>query len=297
MVVALLILAVIVGLILFANWVLTNATLKPPKTPLFLSPRDMDIPYEEMDFQSEDGTRLRGWWLPAREPVGIAVLCHGYLMNRSEPLSVARGLWKSGFHCLVFDFRAAGRSDGVICTIGHKEAQDALAAVQWAAARAPELPIVAYGASMGGAAVIMAAAREPRIQAVVADSAYCRLNHAVDDWWDKALGKLAWLTRPTQWLGTLITKVHPKTVAPESHISAITPRPVLIIHGTRDTLLKPYHAERLFAAAQEPKRLWWAQGSDHVQARFDHPDQFYSLVTQFFRDAVATKSQTATVSD
>lgn len=281
-----LVLSVILILILLANWLLVNASLHPVRTPLFLSPHDVNIPHEDVEFRSKDGTRLSGWWLPAPNPVGIAVLCHGYLMNRSEPLTVARHLWAAGFHCLVFDFRASGKSGGAVCTIGHQEAKDVIAAVDFALSCAPGLPVVAYGASMGGAAVILAAAEDERIRAVVADSAYSRLSEAVDDWWRNLLGKLAWLVKPSKWMGHAITRVSSYHVAPERAIPQIAPRPIMLIHGTRDAIIRPYHAERLHAAASEPKQIWWAQGSDHVQARFDHPGDFYPRVTEFCLQAV-----------
>jgi hypothetical protein len=36
---------VAVGLVLLGNWLVVNASLRPPRTPLFLSPRDLNLPY------------------------------------------------------------------------------------------------------------------------------------------------------------------------------------------------------------------------------------------------------------
>jgi len=83
-----------------------------------------------------------------------------------------------------------------------------------------------------------------------------------------------------------ITRRSPHRVAPEERIGKLAPRPVLIIHGTRDYLITPRHAERLYQAAGEPRVLWWAEGSEHAQARFDHPDAFYPLVVNFFLEAI-----------
>jgi len=83
-----------------------------------------------------------------------------------------------------------------------------------------------------------------------------------------------------------ITRRSPHRVAPEERIGKLAPRPVLIIHGTRDYLITPRHAERLYQAAGEPRALWWAEGSEHAQARFDHPDAFYPLVVNFFLEAI-----------
>ncbi|MFQ3609911.1 MAG: alpha/beta hydrolase [Fimbriimonadales bacterium] len=274
-------------LVLLANVVAVRATLRPPRTPMFLTPREMGIPYLQVAFPTRDGLRLHGWWMPAKDAVAIAILCHGYLMNRCEPLPVARELWHAGFHCLVFDFRASGKSQGDLCTIGDKERLDVISAVDFVTQTAPGLPVVVYGASMGGAASLLAAAEDPRIRAVVADSAYARLDVAVDDWWRSSIGRLgALFLRPTKWIGALVTRKLPHTVSPEAVVHKIAPRPILIVHGTRDQLIQPRHAERLYRSAGEPKSIWWAEGSEHVQARFDHPDQFFPLIVQFFKESI-----------
>jgi alpha-beta hydrolase superfamily lysophospholipase len=285
-------LSVAAGLVLLGNWVVVRASLQPPRTPFFLSPRDMGLPYQEVAFPSRDGVHLHGWWIPAPNPCGVAILCHGYLMNRCEPLPLARHLHAHGFHCLVFDFRASGKSEGQLCTIGDLERLDVLGAVDFAERTAPGLPIVVYGASMGAAAAILAAAQDGRIRAVVADSGYARLSDAVNDWWRGSLGRgVAFLLIPSRWIGMAITRRSPYRVAPEEAIGKLSPRPVLIIHGTRDYLITPRHAERLYRAAGEPRKIWWAEGSEHVQARFDHPDTFYPLVVEFFLEAIREPSR------
>ncbi len=281
-----------IGVLLLGNYLVVRASLRPPRTPFFVTPRDLGLPYQQVAFPSRDGIRLYGWWIPAPKPIGIAILCHGYLMNRCEPLPVARELWQAGFHCLVFDFRASGKSEGAICTIGDLERLDVLSAIDFAERTAPGLPIVLYGASMGGAASLLAAAEDPRVKAIVADSSYARLSDAVDDWWRGSFGRaVALLLKPSRWIGMLLTRRNPHKVAPEEVIHQIAPRPVLLIHGTRDWLIPPHHAQRLYEAAREPKVLWWAEGSEHVQARFDHPDKFYPLIVEFMRKAVCAEEE------
>ena len=44
---------------------------------------------------------------------------------------------------------------------------------------------------------------------------------------------------------------------PVKAVGEIAPRPLLLIHGSKDDETLPVNAERLFAAAGQPKRLWW----------------------------------------
>jgi hypothetical protein len=39
--------------------------------------------------------------------------------------------------------------------------------------------------------------------------------------------------------------------------------PVLVIHGTEDEVIAPWHGQRLFDAAPDPKQLLWVEGARH----------------------------------
>jgi fermentation-respiration switch protein FrsA (DUF1100 family) len=44
-------------------------------------------------------------------------------------------------------------------------------------------------------------------------------------------------------------------------VRALAGRPLLMVHGRRDRTILPAQAERLFAAAEEPKEIqWWDAG-------------------------------------
>ena len=53
--------------------------------------------------------------------------------------------------------------------------------------------------------------------------------------------------------------------SPEEVIGKIAPTPVIIVHGTDDKLFPPSHAQRLYDAAGEPKRLLLGEGFGHAE--------------------------------
>jgi len=272
--------AVPVALLLFWWMLLAIAAVRPPRAPLFLTPFDVQVPFDSVLFPSRDGTPLSGWWLPQPQPRGVAVLCHGYVANRCEVLGVAIELHRMGFSCLLFDFRAHGESGGHTTTIGIREVQDALAAVDFVARFG--LPILLFGSSMGGAVAIMAAARDERVGAVITDSAYARLRWAADTWWEAGFGRvLGKLCRPVKYLALLLTRTRLSDAEPIREIGKIAPRPILLIHGDRDHLVPVEHAYALYQEAGEPRTLWIASGSGHVQARVDQPENYYGQVSKF----------------
>lgn len=268
------------ALLLFWWLLLAIAVVRPPRAPLFLTPFDLQIPFEPVVFPSRDGTPLAGWWLPNPHARGVAVLCHGYVANRCEVLGVAIELHRLGFGCLLFDFRAHGESGGRITTIGAREVQDALGAVDFVARFG--LPILLFGSSMGGAVAIMTAARDQRVGAVIADSAYAQLLKAADTWWEAGFGKLLGkLCRPVKYLASLFSLTRLSSAEPVREIANVPPRPILLIHGDRDHLVPPDHAYALCQAAGEQCAVWIANGSGHVQARVDQPEHYYQQIAQF----------------
>ncbi|GIV14762.1 MAG: alpha/beta hydrolase [Armatimonadota bacterium] len=269
------------GALLVLGWVLLAvAATHPPRAPLFLTPFDVQVSFDPVAFPSRDGTPLSGWWISHPRPRGVAVLCHGYVANRCEVLGVALELRRLGFSCLLFDFRAHGESGGRVTTIGAREVQDALGAVDFAARFG--LPILLFGSSMGGAVAIMTAARDQRVGAVIADSAYARLAHAANTWWEAGFGRvLGKLCRPVKYVAMLFTRTPLSHAEPIREIGKIAPRPVLLIHGDRDHLVPVEHAYALYQAAGEPRTLWIANGSGHVQARVDQPENYYGQIAEF----------------
>lgn len=272
---------VIAGVLLLLWWAaLALIAVRPPRTPLVLTPFDFRIPYASVTFASRDGLTLAGWWMPHPNAQGIAVLCHGYLANRCEVLGVALEFHRLGFSCLLFDFRAHGESVGTFTTIGAREVLDALGAVDFAARFG--LPILLFGSSMGGAVAITAAAREARVGAVIADSAYANLSEAANAWWTAGFGRLfGTLSRPAKYLAMLLTGARLSDAQPVREVGKIAPRPVLLIHGDSDRLVSVSNAYALYQAAGEPRTLWIAPGSHHVQARVDQPEQYYEQIERF----------------
>src|SRR5262249_30267548 len=85
---------------------------------------------EEVEFGTEDGLTIRGWFLPAKSgcPSRTLIICHGLGANRSNFLPYVQVGDALGANVLIFDFRGHGDSDGHTVTIGYKEKLDVLAA-------------------------------------------------------------------------------------------------------------------------------------------------------------------------
>lgn len=244
---------------------------------------------EEVEFASRDGIRLRGWFLTADGSDDVVILCHGYGGNRFQVHDMALALWRRGHNVLSFDFRASGESEGRLASFGFREGEDVLGAVDYAVGRREvrDGRVAVVGFSMGATAALLAAARDERIRCVVADSAYPSLRDVLKGAFRHfahapsfpfAALVVRWGQR---FLGTKIDRIRPGDI-----IASISPRPVYLIHGERDPIIPPVHAERLYEAAAEPKRLWIAPAAGHAMAGIASPLEFISRVEGFIRDSL-----------
>lgn len=158
-------------------------SVRTGRTEIQRFPEGMSLFYEPVEFKSEDGTVLRGWFIPslrAEEVLEIGnqailqkrpgvVLCHGIGSNRGQLLSLASYLNQSGYETLLFDFRACGQSEGTVHSFGLRERDDVLAAVHFLADQSTvdRNRIAVIGQDIGGTAALGAAARDYSIRALV----------------------------------------------------------------------------------------------------------------------------------
>jgi uncharacterized protein len=278
-----------VGLMLF----ITNHFLHPAPIRVGTPPNELRNVLETVSFPSAaDNLPLKGWFLPASgTPKGVVILCHGRDDNRAGMLPHARYLSDAGFSCLLFDFRCCGDSDGDTTTIGWKETDDVIGAVQYLKSRADtkDLPIGAFGVSMGGASVLQAAAKCPDIKVVGADCSYAVLPSAIDQRFRAFLGPAhPVFSGPIRFWGERALNMNADTVSPEKAATQFGNRPLLLIHGTWDITILPEDSERIYAAATGPKELWLVPKAFHAHAFSVDPAGYEQRVRAHFAK-LATK--------
>jgi fermentation-respiration switch protein FrsA (DUF1100 family) len=281
-----------------ATQALTYFSVHPPRERITRTPASLDLPFEDVSFLTSDGLRLAGWFLPAAQDGPAIILGHGFGRSRQEMLDVADMLYRNHYDVLLFDWRAHGESEGERTTFGYEETKDLAAALRYLQSRPDVDPqrIGVLGNSMGGAIAIRGAAILPELKAVVSDSPYPSLVDTIDVGVRRRGPLGLWPLRPVAaFIGTATLGVDPELVSPVDEIAAISPRPVLILHGGKDELIPEDTGERLYAAAGEPKYLWYAPDAAHVRLLSRYPEEYKARVLSFFDAALNGHAEQASI--
>ena len=248
-----------------------------------------DLAVADVTFESTDGTTIHAWLASAKVGAPAVVLVHGFKTSRAEMLPWALFLHGAGYNTLLLDLRGAGRSGGGTIGLGATETRDIVAAVQTAGEVFRTDHVAVLGISLGAGAAILAAADDPRITAVVADSAWtdqdfqlARLGFVDVGPFRLPLPPLGVLAVNAM-VGADVTKARPLDA-----IARISPRPILLIQSADDdNATTPVEgARKLFAAAGEPKELWIAPRGGHVGAINAFPDEYRARVLAFLGGAL-----------
>ncbi|MHB8959004.1 MAG: alpha/beta hydrolase [Candidatus Limnocylindrales bacterium] len=217
------------------------------------TPHALGMAFEEVEVPTADGLALKAWFMPAGDaPAPGIVLVHGWESARDRTLPHAQFLHAAGFHVLAVDVRGHGGNPPETLPISVGEfAADAAAGARWVAARPEVTRVGLLGHSMGAAGVLVAAARDPRVGAVVAVSTPAdpyRLTRQTFRLAELPIpGVIAW---PLAWL-TARVYLRPRghTIAGTSAARAVRgiAAPVLLVHGDDDHVVPVGHLARLAA--------------------------------------------------
>lgn len=130
--------------------------------------------FQSLPFKGSGGTELEGWFIPSVRGGPVVFLCHGYKSNRSELLTLASTFQENGYNLFLFDFRAHGTSPASLCSLGIRETEDLLSAIQTVTVRPDVDPdrVGIWGVSLGAYVALSAAIANPAVKALVVDTPF-----------------------------------------------------------------------------------------------------------------------------
>lgn len=267
----LLIVGLFVAVALWLRWREPHMLYYPDRQ-IDQTPDQLGWKYEDVYLTASDGVKINGWFVSApdapRSPRSTILFLHGNAGNishRMEKLEIFRNL---GLDTFIIDYRGYGRSEGAPNEEGTY--RDAQAAYEYllvrrslgeGGTREPKT-IVVYGESLGAAVAVDLAAKHP-VGGIVIEEAFTSVGD---------VGQKMFPFLPVRWL----VRNKYDTLSKIGRINA----PLLIFHSHDDEFFDMRHAQRLLAAANEPKQLIELHGG-HNDAFLTSAPTYRSALQQF----------------
>lgn len=209
------------------------------------NPASLGIPYKTIALATADGERLAAWQLEPERPIADVVYFHGNGGNLSVWLPVLASLHALDLRVLAIDYRGYGLSTGAPSEQGVY--RDAEAAVHYAVQNRADAngPLVFWGRSLGGS-VAAFATRVASPDGLILESAFA----------DKAAVIRA---QPVLRMLNVFASYRFPTVEMLRGFS----KPILVMHGDRDTVIPYSLGQELYERLSGPKQFARIPGADH----------------------------------
>jgi fermentation-respiration switch protein FrsA (DUF1100 family) len=300
------------GYVAISSYIAEELVYETPK-PIAKTPASLGLRFANVSFPSrDDQISLKGWLIPGVLPDGrltvdrIIVVVHGTRTNREDPgahlLELTVALARNGLGVLSFDMRGMGESPPAPLSMGNLEQRDVLGAVDFLRSGTPPFPelgrpriIGGLGISMGASTLLLAAAVEPGIRAMVSDSAYAEIVPILEREIAKRsvapIGRVPGVLAPSALvMARLFYGVDFFAARPVATIARIAPRPILLIHGTADDYVPISNFRELNAAAASAPgahvTTWIVPNARHAQAFKKTGAEYVTRVVAFFDAAL-----------
>ncbi len=234
----------------------------------------MPLSSKKLTFPGASGEMLAARLdLPARAPQAYALFAHCFTCSKDifAAARIAGELAAHGIAVLRFDFTGLGRSEGEFAnTSFSSNIEDLLRAADFLRENF-EAPQIMIGHSLGGAAVLAAAADVPEARAVATIGAPADADHVIHNFSAKVAeieergvaevtlgGRI--FTIKKQFLDDL------KAQSVAERVAAMR-KALLVFHAPRDEIVGVENATAIFSAARHPKSFVSLDDADHLLSR------------------------------
>jgi dipeptidyl aminopeptidase/acylaminoacyl peptidase len=235
--------------------------------------------------------------VPDETPAPTVVFCHGFTGHRIEDhrlfVRAARRMSKEGIAAVRFDFRGSGESEGEFedMTVS-SEINDLNAVLRFLTDRTEVLhdKIGVVGLSLGGVVSILASAQNQTVKAVCTWSSPAELrslstnverSFGMDS---KKLLETSYVDLPNGYRVGKNFFIDALKHDVLDSCAKISPRPLLIIHGSADPVVPIQHARMLYDKAGEPKKLIIIEGAGHTFSGRALEDKVIEITIEWFKE-------------
>ncbi|MBV9910697.1 MAG: alpha/beta hydrolase [Hyphomicrobiales bacterium] len=210
-----------------------------------VDPATLGLKADIVRLKTEDGESLLAWSIPPLAGRPLILYFHGNSGGIDLRIERFHAIAKAGMGLLAIEYRGYASSTGSPSERGLKLDGEAAYAAAVASGVAPER-IVPLGESLGSGVAVALAARHT-VGALVLDSPYSSIADvaAAAYWFVPARALIRDPFRNDLLIGSVKA-------------------PMLIVHGTKDTVVPIRFGEKLFALANPPKEFWRVEDAVHL---------------------------------
>ncbi len=215
-----------------------------PYTRLQQTPMDWGLQYEDVNLTTSDGIQLHGWFIPHSGSSKVLLFFHGNAGNISHRGASIAIFHRLGLNVFIIDYRGYGRSQGEPGEAGLYSDADAAWQYLTRIRGVDKDNIIIFGRSLGGA-VATHLASDVQPAALILESTFSSAR-------DMASTLFPLIYR------LLVLRYRFDSIARIKKISS----PLLLVHSPDDEIIPFKVGEKLYQAANEPKRMFRLTG-DH----------------------------------
>ena len=258
---------ILVSLVVRYMLVLDRMMIYFPQRGIEATPDSVGLAYKDVYLTASDGTQIHGWHIQGESDITL-LWFHGNAGNISHRLDNILMLHQRlGVGVFIVDYRGYGLSEGRPSEKGiYMDAEAALGYMTDELGLAAERDVILFGRSLGaGVAVEMATRRE--VRGVILESGFTSIR-------DMARASGSPLPIP------LVLTLFEARYDSISKIGQVD-SPVMILHGDRDDTVPYWMAEKLYAAASDPKTLYPIRGAGHNDTVYVGGEAYFKALRDF----------------
>ncbi|WP_280152347.1 alpha/beta fold hydrolase [Piscinibacter sp. XHJ-5] len=216
--------------------------------------------------ETGSAVKLHGVWF-AHEDAKAPVLLYLHGAGRSIHASTWRieHMRELGFSVLAIDYRGFGLSGDELPSESIVY-EDARAAWQWLAKTHPDSPRYIFGHSLGGAIAVQLASEVPDARGLIVEGTFTSIAEVFQSM------KWGWLP---------VTALITQRFDSASKIERVK-APVLVVHGSRDGLIRPELGRALFERVRSPKKFVLVDGGTHYSTNTLGQPQYREALKELF---------------
>jgi hypothetical protein len=208
---------------------------------------------------SADGAKISATYLPNSDATFTVLFSHGNAEDIGYVRVLLEEIKAAGFAVFAYDYQGYGTSEGKPSERHTYNDENAAYDFLVQTMHVPSNKIIVFGRSVGSGPATDLASRRP-VAGLILESGFMSAF--------RVMTRISVL--PFDRFNNLrtIKKVH---------------CPVLIIHGTKDSVINVFHGRELFATANEPKQALWVEGANHNDVSFIAGPRYSTALQEFAR--------------